>query len=217
MAALFGSTTTPPTERWTTRVRPSTSYTHCWNASGTAGVGTFAELLDYLPRATPAQRAKRRLADPIPARPACISSADPPKRCCMSAPLSTCAAGSSPTSPATRARGIAEMVALATHVDRVVCAHDLEAGVRELRLLAAHNPAYNRRSTQPRRGWWICLTEERFPDSRCGANLCRNRSAQWVDRVDRTRLATQHRADGRAGADARDGLRSCTGRLGIPR
>ena len=38
------------------------------------------------------------------------------------------------------------MVALATRVEHVECAHALEAGVRELRLLSAHAPPYNRRS-----------------------------------------------------------------------
>ena len=56
-----------------------------------------------------------------------------------------------------------EMVALATAVDHVECAHDLEAGVRELRLLAAHAPPYNRRSSFPHRWWWIVLTDEAFP------------------------------------------------------
>ena len=58
---------------------------------------------------------------------------------------------------------IKEMVALATAVDHVECAHDLEAGVRELRLLAAHAPPYNRRSKFPQRWWWIVLTTEAFP------------------------------------------------------
>ena len=58
---------------------------------------------------------------------------------------------------------IKEMVALATAVDHVECAHDLEAGVRELRLLAAHAPPYNRRSKFPQRWWWIVLTDEAFP------------------------------------------------------
>ena len=56
-----------------------------------------------------------------------------------------------------------EMVALATAVDHVECAHDLEAGVRELRLLAAHAPPYNRRSKFPHRWWWMVLTDEAFP------------------------------------------------------
>ena len=45
-----------------------------------------------------------------------------------------------------------EMASLATAVDHVECAHDLEAGVRELRLLAAHAPPYNRRSKFPHAG-----------------------------------------------------------------
>ena len=55
------------------------------------------------------------------------------------------------------------MVALATRVDQVECAHELEAGVGGLRLLAAHAPPYNRRSKFPRRWWWIVLTDEAFP------------------------------------------------------
>jgi DNA polymerase-3 subunit epsilon len=56
-----------------------------------------------------------------------------------------------------------EMASLATVVDHVECAHDLEAGVRELRLLAAHAPPYNRRSKFPHRWWWVSLTDEPFP------------------------------------------------------
>jgi len=62
-----------------------------------------------------------------------------------------------------RRRRIRDMVALAERVDTVVCAHALEAGVRELRLLAAHKPRYNRRSRNPGRAWWVTATEEAFP------------------------------------------------------
>src|SRR5262249_41702828 len=58
---------------------------------------------------------------------------------------------------------IKEMASLATGVDHVECAHDLEAGVRELRLLAAHAPPYNRRSQVPHRWWWGGLADEAFP------------------------------------------------------
>jgi DNA polymerase III subunit epsilon len=61
-----------------------------------------------------------------------------------------------------RAR-IKEMVGLTERVDWVVCAHALEAEVRELRLLAGHAPRYNRRSRFPHRGWWVALTDEPFP------------------------------------------------------
>ena len=35
--------------------------------------------------------------------------------------------------------------------------------MRELRLLAAHAPPYNRRSKFPHRWWWVVLTDEAFP------------------------------------------------------
>jgi DNA polymerase III subunit epsilon len=44
-----------------------------------------------------------------------------------------------------------------------VCAHALEAFVRELRLIAAHHPRYNRRSRAPNHAWWVAPTAEAFP------------------------------------------------------
>ena len=58
---------------------------------------------------------------------------------------------------------ITEMVALAQRVETIPCAHDLEAAVRELRLIAEHKPRYNRRSRFPERALWVRLTEEPFP------------------------------------------------------
>jgi DNA polymerase-3 subunit epsilon len=61
-----------------------------------------------------------------------------------------------------RAR-ISEMLAAAVRVDAVECAHSLEAEVRELRLIAAHAPPYNRRSKFPERVLWLKLTDEAYP------------------------------------------------------
>jgi DNA polymerase-3 subunit epsilon len=58
---------------------------------------------------------------------------------------------------------ITEMVALTQRIDAIPCAHDLEAAVRELRLIAEHKPRYNRRSRFPERALWVRLTEEPFP------------------------------------------------------
>ncbi len=58
---------------------------------------------------------------------------------------------------------ITEMVALTQRVDAIPCAHDLEAAVRELRLIAEQKPRYNRRSRFPERALWVRLTEEPFP------------------------------------------------------
>ena len=62
-----------------------------------------------------------------------------------------------------RRRRIRDMVAQAERVDTIVCAHALEAGVRELRLIAAHRPRYNRRSRNPNASWWVAATAEAFP------------------------------------------------------
>ena len=62
----------------------------------------------------------------------------------------------------TRSR-IGEMVGLAERVDGIQCAHSLEAAVRELRLIAAHKPRYNRRSKFPERSVWLKLTDEAYP------------------------------------------------------
>ena len=58
---------------------------------------------------------------------------------------------------------INEMVGFAEVVTPVVCGTVLEARVRELRLIAEHDPRYNRRSRRPERMPWVRLTIEPFP------------------------------------------------------
>jgi DNA polymerase-3 subunit epsilon len=55
------------------------------------------------------------------------------------------------------------MLGAAERVEAVECAHALEAEVRELRLIAAHAPPYNRRSKFPDRVVWLKLTSETYP------------------------------------------------------
>jgi DNA polymerase-3 subunit epsilon len=64
---------------------------------------------------------------------------------------------------AERRRRVRDMVSLAQRVEAIECAHALEAQVRELRLLGAHRPRFNRRSRNPMRAWWLTLTDEAFP------------------------------------------------------
>ena len=45
----------------------------------------------------------------------------------------------------------------------MVIGRALEAGVHELRLIAAHRPRYNRRSRNPNATWWVTATAEAFP------------------------------------------------------
>lgn len=66
------------------------------------------------------------------------------------------------TSAEKRSRMI-EMVRVAHRVDPIPCATPLEARIRELRLIAAHSPRYNRRSRFPERMPWVRLTSEPYP------------------------------------------------------
>ena len=120
------------------------------------------ELATFSSRVSPAQRRKRHLAEGLPHRPA--STCSP-----MSAARFSYVGKSHDlrnrvrtyfTASETRTR-MAEMVGLAASVTPIVCATPLEAEVRELRLIAAHKPRYNRRSRFPS-ALWLKLTVEPF-------------------------------------------------------
>lgn len=106
-----------------------------------------------------------------------------------------------------RAR-IGEMLQLAERVRPVPCPSVLEAQVRELRLIAAHKPAYNRRSRQPEREPWLRLTDEPFPR----LSLTRTVPAQGVSAIGpfSSRVAAQAAA---AALEAVLPVRRCTPRL----
>lgn len=164
MAELFGASTTP-THRALDDARATVDVLHgLISRVGNQGVRTYPELRAYLPDKTAPQRRKRHLATGIPGRPGVYLFRGPGEEVLyigtavdLHRRVSQYFTGADPR---TRMK---EMVALATRVDHVECAHELEAGVRELRLLAAHAPPYNRRSKFPRRWWWIVLTDEAFP------------------------------------------------------
>lgn len=180
---------------------------HLLERVGNQGVGTYRELTAYLPRSNPRLRAKRSMATHLPARPGVYLFRGPSDEVLyvgtavdLRRRVTSYFTGGDPR------RRIGEMVDLATRVDHVECAHGLEAGVRELRLLAAHAPAYNRRSTQPHRGWWVVLTGERFPRLK----VSRTPGDVAVGPIgNRTTAATIADEIARAA-----GLRTCTTRLG---
>jgi DNA polymerase III subunit epsilon len=131
---------------------------------GGRGVSTLEDLLALQVEVSPVQRAKRHLADAVPEQPGVYLFRGPGDEV-----LYVGTSGdlrrrvrSYFTGGDKRAR-IKEMIGLVERVDWVVCAHALEAEVRELRLLAGHAPRYNRRSRFPHRGWWVALTDEPFP------------------------------------------------------
>lgn len=208
LARLF-AVATQPTHRALDDARATVDVLHALiERVGNQGVHTYADLRAYLPDVTPTQRRKRVLAEGLPRRPGVYLFRGPSGEVLY---IGTAVdlrrrVGQYFTGADPRGR-MKEMVALAVAVEHIECSNALEAGVRELRLLAAHAPPYNRRSRFPHRWWWVALTEEAFP------------------RLAVVRAPRHDRAVGpfRARADAADtaallarftGLRTCTNRLG---
>jgi len=131
---------------------------------GPLGVQSLEELRSLSRQVAPERRRKRYLAQDLPSAPGVYVFRDS-----RGEPLYV---GTSKNirarvrsyfvSGEKRAR-MTEMVGIAERVDPIVCAHDLEAQVRELRLIADCKPRYNRRSRFPERAVWIALTDEAFP------------------------------------------------------
>lgn len=127
-------------------------------------VHTLGDAIEFAKAISPAQRGKRHLAEGLPRAPGVYifrAADDRPLYVGTSGDIAT-RVRSYFTAAEKRAR-ISEMLAAAERVEAVECAHTLEAEVRELRLIAAHAPPYNRRSKFPERMLWLKLTREVFP------------------------------------------------------
>src|SRR5882757_10387344 len=164
LAQLFGATTTP-THRALDDARATVDVLHALiERVGNQGVHTYAELRSYLPDVTPAQRRKRVLAEGLPRRPGVYLFRGPGGEVLyVGTAIDLRRRVSQYFNGSDQRTRIKEMVTLAGSVEHVECAHALEAGVRELRMLAAHAPPYNRRSKFPHRWWWVVLSDEAFP------------------------------------------------------
>lgn len=164
LAAHLGARTTP-THRALDDARATVDVLHALlERMGSAGVYTVEELLALTSETTPAQRAKRSLADGLPTGPGVYIFRDAQGAALYVGKSSSVRrrVRSYFTASEPRAR-MREMIRLATKVDVIECAHDLEAQVREVRVIDALQPRYNRRSKNARRSVWLRLTDERFP------------------------------------------------------
>ena len=207
LARLF-AVAAQPTHRALDDARATVDVLHALiERVGNQGVHTYADLRSYLPDVTPAQRRKRVLADGLPHRPGVYLFRGPSGEVLYVGTAVDLRRRVSQYFNGTDPRGrMKEMVTLASAVEHVECAHSLEAGVRELRMLAAHAPPYNRRSRFPHRWWWVVLTDEAFP----------RLSVVRAPRHDRAVGPFRSRADAAETAAllARfTGVRTCTARL----
>lgn len=164
LARVFRSGTTP-NHRALADARATVDVLHgMLERLGGLGVHTLEELQTYSAKVHAAQRRKRHLADRLPHAPGVYLFCDEGSRVLY--------VGTSRdlrrrvrsyfTASETRSR-IGEMVRIATTVTGIECATALEAEVRELRLIAEHKPAYNRRSKFPEKVTFLKLTREPWP------------------------------------------------------
>jgi DNA polymerase-3 subunit epsilon len=163
--APYFRATTSPTHRALDDARATVDVLHgLFERLGPLGITSLEELTGLTRQVDPDRLRKRHLADAVPRGPGVYlfrGPRDEPLYVGTSNDLRT-RVRSYFSSSEQRSR-ITEMVALSQRVEAIPCAHDLEAAVRELRLIAEHKPRYNRRSRFPERALWVRLTEEPFP------------------------------------------------------
>jgi DNA polymerase-3 subunit epsilon len=207
LARLFSVASTP-THRALDDARATVDVLHALiERVGNQGVHTYADLRGYLPNVTAEQRRKRVLAEGLPHRPGVYLFRGPGGEVLYVGTAVDLRRRVLQYFNGADPRGrMKEMVTLACRVDHVECAHALEAGVRELRLLAAHAPPYNRRSRFPHRWWWVAISDEAFPRfSVVRTPRDRNALGPFRSRADATDTA--------ALLARFTGVRTCTARL----
>jgi len=179
--AQFFRTPVSPTHRALDDARATTSVLHgLIERVGNLGVHDLEGLQTYSGPATEKRRRKRYLADGLPEKPGVYIFYDGNNR-----PLYV---GTSTnirkrvmsyfTAAETRGRMTA-MIELAQRVDAHVCSTQLEAAIRELRMINELRPAYNFRSRNPEKTTWVTMTNEKFPR----LSLSRQSHLPGLDRI----------------------------------
>lgn len=154
-----------PTHRALDDARATVDVLHVlFERLGGLGVHSLDELRTFSGQVTAQQRGKRHLAEVMPHSPGVYVFRDERGRVLYVGKAKDLRTRVRTyfTSSEMRQR-IIEMVAIAHDVTPIVCSTELEAQVRELRLIAQHKPPYNRRSKYPERSVWVKLTVEPFP------------------------------------------------------
>ncbi|MFI6319401.1 DEDD exonuclease domain-containing protein [Nonomuraea sp. NPDC050556] len=132
--------------------------------AGSFQVHTLEELKSFVRAPTPEQQRKRHLAEHVPHAPGVYLFEDERGEVLYIGKSTNLRnrVRSYFTASETRPR-IREMIGIAERVRHIVCATNLEAEVRELRLIGGAKPRYNRRSRHPEKVVWLKLTDEVFP------------------------------------------------------
>ncbi|MCB0917224.1 MAG: DEDD exonuclease domain-containing protein [Actinobacteria bacterium] len=163
--ARFFRTSTEPNHRALSDARATVEVLYgLLERAANLGVSHLDDLLQLCSRISPDQRRKRTLADGLPAAPGVYVFRDSQDRA-LYVGKSKCIRTRvrSYFTAAEQRKRISEMIRIATRVEPIVCSSDLEAQVREIRLIADLQPPYNRRSRRPDRVAYVRLTDEPVP------------------------------------------------------
>jgi DNA polymerase-3 subunit epsilon len=163
--AQFFRAQVQPTHRALDDVRATVDVLHgLLERLGSSGVLTLEELATSTRKVPHQRRSKRHLADRLPEAAGVYvfrDDADRPLYVGVSRDIRR-RVRTYFTSAEQRPR-MTEMVGIAAQVTAIVCATELEASVRELRLIAQWKPPYNRRSRHPEKSVWLKLTTDAYP------------------------------------------------------
>lgn len=168
LAAHFGATTVP-NHRALSDARATVDVLHgLLERVGNLGVHTLEDLLEFTLQVSPDRRAKRTWAQDLPERPGVYyfvreDEGRPEEVLYVGKSNNLRRRVRSYFSAGEKRARIHEMVRVATAVRHVECATDLEAEVRELRMILSLGPRYNRRSKKQEQLKWLRLTDEAFP------------------------------------------------------
>ena len=164
LARVFGTEVTP-NHRALQDARATAEIMHRMLERLAAFGITHREDLEALRNPMPERvRKKARMADAVPAKPGVYIFRGPRgERLYVGTSKNLRSRVKSYFTNAEQRRGVRDMLELAVGVDTIVCSTELEANVREVRLIAEYRPRYNRRSARPERTAWVRLTDERYP------------------------------------------------------
>lgn len=181
--AQFFRTETSPNHRALDDAKATVDVLHgLLERVGSFGVTTFDELKGFSTRITSAQREKKHFVNSIPETPGVYifrGPKDEPLYVGTSRNLRS-RVRTYFTSSETRKR-IQEMIAIADHVDTIVCATVLEAQVRELRLISEQRPQYNHRSKSQEKATWVKIVKNPHPKfSTVRGSESLNDSLTWI-------------------------------------
>jgi DNA polymerase III subunit epsilon len=163
LAALLGASVTP-CHRALTDARATVDVLHALlERAGSYGVLALEDLLEFPTARAGASFKKVHLADRLPRCPGVYLFRDAAGRVLYVGKAKDLRARVRSYFSGDGRAKVADLLRELAAVDHLPCASELEAGVREVRLIQHHRPRYNRRGRNPERYAYLKLTHERFP------------------------------------------------------